>query len=333
MKRLILCSDGSWDLPTLSRPGNVARLAAAIEPAAISGCRQLVFYQNNPLWPGNASWPLSTAEANQLDHDILALYRFICDNHEPGDELWFFGYSRGTYIVRSCIALLRNLWLLPRTHTALIPEAYRIYRTRWGADATNADNFRRQHCRPARVRFLGLWDSVGERGLPAGLLAKEQESRYGFRDNRLSGIVEHACHALAIDEQRRAFAPCLWKTAPERSRTEQCWFTGSHTDMGGGHGEDGLGITSLLWMADRAQSAGLAVNTSHLSQWREGGESSPVHQSRRNGETRQARVLGQTNHDETLHTSAEQRFLTDSRYRPANLGNYLSRDEQIQLPI
>jgi hypothetical protein len=45
------------------------------------------------------------------------------------------------------------------------------------------------------------------------------------------------------------------------------------------------------------------------------------------------RPIGTTNSDETLHPSAEQRFLRDASYRPRNLRDFLARDDQIRLPL
>jgi hypothetical protein len=45
------------------------------------------------------------------------------------------------------------------------------------------------------------------------------------------------------------------------------------------------------------------------------------------------RPIGTTNADETLHPSAEQRFLRDASYRPRNLRDFLARDDQIRLPL
>lgn len=57
--------------------------------------------------------------------------------------------------------------------------------------------------------------------------------------------IEHAYHALAVDERRKAFRPTLWyipKDMPARLAKEnktipelkQVWFPGVHINVGGG---------------------------------------------------------------------------------------------------
>src|SRR5690606_26921488 len=314
-------SDGLW----CSRKGRqetpVARLARAILPAAADGTLQRVLHR----WGQCTANP--AADPAGLDRDILELYRFLVHNHQPGDEIWLFGACRGAYSARACVGLLRNRGLRERVHARRDTEALRIYRTRWGADAANAVKFRAAHCRPVAVRFMGLWDCLGPGGIPDGVFGAREAAPYRFHDSTLSGIVHTACHALAIDEGRRQLAPTLWTTGPERSRTEQCWFSGSHADLCGGV-RPALANPALAWIAARASAAGLALDRDALGESRAAEDTGAAPQ----GGSR-PRELGVTNQDETLHSSAEQRFLRDPSYRPANLAAFLRRDEQIRLPL
>jgi uncharacterized protein (DUF2235 family) len=45
--------------------------------------------------------------------------------------------------------------------------------------------------------------------------------------------------------------------AIDRERISQVWFTGVHTDVGGGYPQDGLSFVTLDWMLDRAEAYGL----------------------------------------------------------------------------
>ncbi|MEA3300231.1 MAG: DUF2235 domain-containing protein [Pseudomonadota bacterium] len=321
MKRLILCSDGLW----FSREGQqdtpVARLARAILPVAADGTLQLVLHRWGQCTANPAPDPAG------LDRDILELYRFLVHNHQPGDEIWLFGACRGAYGARACVGLLRNLGLLERAAARRDGEALRIYRTRWGADAANAVKFREVHCRPVAVHFMGLWDCLGPRGIPDGVFGAAEADPYRFHDSALSGVVGTACHALAIDEGKRHLPPAPWTTGPERSRTEQCWFSGTHADLCGG-GRPALATPALAWIAARASAAGLALDRDALGDSGAAEDAGAIPQ----GGSR-PRELGVTNQDETLHSSAEQRFLRDPRYRPANLAAFLGRDEQIRLPL
>ncbi|MGZ4979654.1 MAG: phospholipase effector Tle1 domain-containing protein [Methylobacter sp.] len=67
---------------------------------------------------------------------------------------------------------------------------------------------------------------------------------------------------MALDEQRRAFAPSLWEQA---DNVDQVVFPGAHADVGGGYplanNESGLSDITLQWMAKHLQDAGVRFTT------------------------------------------------------------------------
>ena len=82
------------------------------------------------------------------------------------------------------------------------------------------------------MRFIGVWDTVESLVLHAGKR---------FHDATLHPDVAFGYHALAIDEKRRDFPPCLWDeaNAVPGQTIEQVWFAGSHSDVGGWYDERG----------------------------------------------------------------------------------------------
>jgi uncharacterized protein (DUF2235 family) len=337
MKRLVLLCDGSWlDPEPAPRPGNVRRLARLIAPRSAQGVEQVLYYHPGAGTAARLDRRDPQAFGQGLDAEIQSLYRFLLWNHAPGDEIFVFGACRGAYIARSLVGMLRNAWLLERAHEARLPQAYHVYRTHWGPDAENAVDFRTGIAREVRVRFLGVWDTVGERGIPLALFPGFDAERYLFHDTRLSRIVDHACHALAIDERRAALPATPWRTRADRTRTEQAWFAGAHADVCGGAREQGLANVTLQWMVEQATRAGLAMERSALQSMLAEDTAEVVHgwippAQRAHGIA--WRTIGGANADETLHPGAEQRFLRDPAYRPRNLREFLARDEQIRLPL
>jgi hypothetical protein len=195
---------------------------------------------------------------------VQQVYRWIVDNYEPDDEIFFFGFSRGAYTARSTVGLIRNCGVLRREHAERLGAAYALYRSRSVRPADpESELFRRAYSHPARVRFIGVWDTVGSVGIPSvGFgIAELVNRRCGFHDTRLSRIVDTAYQALAIDEQRTSFRPAVWQPAPHApgQQVEQVWFSGVHCDVGGGYPDSSLADIALLWMVDRAQRSGLAL--------------------------------------------------------------------------
>src|SRR5262249_48857205 len=147
----------------------------------------------------------------------------------------------------------------------MVDQAYSLYRSRdprtHPRTGALAQQFRRCYSHEAHVYFIGVWDTVGELGMPTGIpviprrLTRLINQRWSFHDVKLSTTVRYAYHALAIDERRRQFEPTLWEQqpkaiirshhgtpppAPESQTMEQVWFAGVHSNVGGGYPDTGL---------------------------------------------------------------------------------------------
>jgi hypothetical protein len=110
-----------------------------------------------------------------------------------------------------------------------------------------------------RIKFLGVFDTVGALGIPLGWAGNWANLGDRFHDTKLGSAIDYAFHAISIDEHRGPFVPALW-AAPDHNNNlcvEQVWFPGVHSDVGGGfkieHGKDMDAISeiSLHWMISR----------------------------------------------------------------------------------
>jgi hypothetical protein len=219
--------------------------------------------------------------------NIRSAYRFLALNYEPGDEIFVFGFSRGAYTARSLVGMIGRVGLLTRDALVAdkLPEAIARYQRTSPGKAQFGESdaeFRRDHChRDAAVHLLGVFDTVGALGVPGAIRQHHQ-----FHDVNLSDVVLCARQALAIDERRVKFEPCLWEADEEQrrvdeetERVQQLWFEGAHSDVGGGYAETGLSDTALLWMAVEANRRGLVFDTRLLSTYVECGSSAVRHES------------------------------------------------------
>src|SRR5689334_12397706 len=114
MRRLIVCADGTWNRPDekaadgSDAPTNVVKIARAIRPADRDGVTQVTYYHTG-VGTHNPSGSLFGGPFGAgLDPNIADCYRFLSHNYVPGDELYFFGFSRGADTVRSLAGLIRN---------------------------------------------------------------------------------------------------------------------------------------------------------------------------------------------------------------------------------
>lgn len=116
--------------------------------------------------------------------------------------------------------------------------------------------------RRVSVKCVGVMDTVGSMGLDALAIPGLGSRSSRFHDTRLSSMVEHAFHALAIDEHRGNFAHTPWQTplkSPLNTRThvEQTWFLGCHSNIGGGYADGVLSQEVLTWLLERTSALGL----------------------------------------------------------------------------
>jgi glutathione S-transferase len=96
-------------------------------------------------------------------------------------------------------------------------------------------------------------------GLP--LYIKDQRrDLFSFVDTKLNTQVARGFQAMALDERRRDFPVTRWV---EREGIEQVWFSGCHSDVGGGYpsGETGLSDIALDWMMNRLSGEGVTFET------------------------------------------------------------------------
>ncbi|PCJ22436.1 MAG: hypothetical protein COA96_14490 [SAR86 cluster bacterium] len=266
MKRIAIFADGTWNSPEKGGATNVLQMTRAVRPKA-AGIEQVAFYD----WGvGTDRKKLSGGVSGAgIDKNITDCYRFIVHNYNPGDELYFFGFSRGAYTVRSLAGFIRNCGLLKREHADRIPEAYKLYRKRskaTGPNETEAVKFRSDYAVAdiTYIEFVGVWDTVGALGIPVPFWGSLGEKEFLFHDTQPSKIVRHARHAMAIDENRIDFAPTTWSNKPGLDLL-QVWFAGVHSDVGGGYAESGLSHCASKWMLKEASKTGLKFESHFVS--------------------------------------------------------------------
>lgn len=349
-KRLVICCDGTWNTPDQAAEGrpcptNVTKVALEVANKGDDGWLQCVYYLRG-VGTARAERIRGGAFGVGLSRNVKDAYRTIVENYDLGDELFFFGFSRGAFTARSTIGFVRNCGVLKPQHATLVDEAYDLYRAR-GAHprGTESELFRRSYSYEPDITFVGVWDTVGALGIPVrgmGWLNK----RWAFHDTKLSSKVRNAFQALAVDETRGPFTPTLWEphegdVHPPGQRLEQVWFSGVHCGVGGGYSDTSLSDIALLWMVQRAKECGLTFNQDAfppLPPEDPPGDNRPRLAPSHRGELRESRTrlyrlfpkrhrrIGATHErTESLASTAVLRHQQDGSYRPPRLGEYLDR--------
>ena len=200
-KRIIICSDGTW-LSSYSgdktAPSNVAKLARAIANNGVDAegdaVKQIVYYHAGL---GSGDLPIQKAIYGELlqtrillfvpsfdgctdglatsftggigwglDVDLLQIYDFVCNNYQPGDELFFFGFSRGAFTVRSVAGLICDVGVLSAVNMSHFDEMWTAYRANTGGDPFRQsewylNNKDKLGLTDVKIKVVGVWDTVG----------------------------------------------------------------------------------------------------------------------------------------------------------------------------
>ena len=294
-RRLVLCLDGTWnnaytlkkrtDGHAVFKPSNVLKIARAVVPYDSDNDRlQIVRYDigvgSLARYPGIPNRLLSLSDralgggwGAGFEENVEEALEFLTHNHEPGDEVYIFGFSRGAATAQAVTRFLDWARGLPLKHDSYyLPRLFHDYVAQHGKEPVEAalqriNRDRSQERRPlppldtfkpVDVAFLGVWDTV--------MAIANRSFHISHEPPR---CVRHARQALAIDEVRYDFRPEIWRGPTSDGQTlEQRWFAGVHSNVGGGYVDDGLANLALQWMAKEAEAKGLAVDSDYLGNYR-----------------------------------------------------------------
>lgn len=304
-KHIVIFCDGTWQGDQQPTRTNVAKLEDCLGKTAADGMPQVAYYQSgvgvmvaragryipNPLRPitktisrlgaGAFGWGLSDK--------IMDAYREICAQYEPDDVIDIVGFSRGAYTARSLAGMIYKCGILTEKNPspAALRAAFDFYKDReikptspeamaWRAEHSRPDQARPgsspQHPQTipdVRIGVMGLFDTVGSRGLPVRLpFATRWNRRYQFHDTKVNPLVEHVVHLVAGHEDSDVF---------DWTRVEPSWgadtqihqiiMPGNHSGVGGGNGfSQGVADFAGATMAEQlAQHGGLRFDAQKMA--------------------------------------------------------------------
>jgi len=160
-KNIVICCDGTCN-QFGSVNTNVVRLFQSIDR---NSEEQVAFYD-----PGVGTFAakffgfytgkflgklLGAAFGYGVKKNMEACYRFLMDNYAPGDQVYIFGFSRGSFTARSLASMLDRCGLLHPGHQNLIPYMSSQY---FGKHKTQEVNdFKETFCRECKPYFVGVW--------------------------------------------------------------------------------------------------------------------------------------------------------------------------------
>ncbi|MEE9425699.1 MAG: DUF2235 domain-containing protein [Methylococcales bacterium] len=293
-KNIILCSDGTGNKGGYGKDTNVYKLYKSVD-IHHPDYPQTTYYDNGVGTQSNKYIrALTEAFGFGFQANVCDLYEFLVRNYEPGDAIYIFGFSRGAATVRAFTGLLYACGLVNRYDNQAQEKSSDVLRDDIALAIKAYEKINKNH-QPANdfkatkalhddqyvpngvlpIKFIGVWDTVSALGFPRdwsiafdwifGLLdtVTDQIWPHNFYDYELNTTIENAYQALAIDDERKTFQPMVWDESANgfSGVVEQVWFSGAHSNIGGGYPRTGLSDVSMDWMLVRAVQHGLVMKT------------------------------------------------------------------------
>jgi hypothetical protein len=241
-KNIVLLSDGTGNSSASPFKTNVWRLFQILDLSDPG--RQIAFYDDGV---GTSSFKLFAIVGGVfgfgLKRNVIAIYSFCCRNYNPGDRIYCFGFSRGSFTIRIVAGLIASQGLVRYDDNEadlarFAADAYRAYRRNFnggilrylgyigidlrGIRDTIIRGWRRIRGQAERapamvevesIQFVGVWDTVDAYGGPIQEMTRAIDYwvwPLSMPNHFLSAKVLRACHALALEDERDAFAPVIW---------------------------------------------------------------------------------------------------------------------------
>lgn len=240
-----------------------------------------------------------------LDRQILGAYRFLRKRFSDDafqrsqNKIFIFGFSRGSYAARRLAGLVSTCGIT--TAPDCDQEVWNAY--------NNQDYEKIRLLKESgktfdvEIEMVGVWDTVKSTLDP------------DFDDHDLPEQIVAAYHAMSIDEKRKFFPVLKWN---QDRRVKQTWFSGVHSDIGGGYNDTGLSDITFKWMVDNAYGHGLRVKEHPMEELNCNPECAPhdsyVGKWKALGE--KVRTIHPT---DRIHQSVQERLTSVAGYRPSNL--------------
>lgn len=213
-----------------------------------------------------------------IDERVKLAYLYIAQNYrqEHGDEIHLFGFSRGAYSARILAGLIYVADLPDLTginghenQLHLVEQIYAKYRDKSSIEEKRAKisdipgYFKASS--ETKINFMGLFDTVPSLAYDYWGERKIKYLSEIYEDQICN--VDKVAHAMSIDDNRvHSFTPSPMKVRAIAADCEglgkdqekisqkiadvitEVWFSGAHSDVGGGYPDSDLSGVPMNWM-------------------------------------------------------------------------------------
>jgi hypothetical protein len=205
--------------------------------------------------------------------NIGQAYDALARHYNDGDQIYIFGFSRGAFTARTLVGVINSYGLINDVSGKRLAVHYLEH----SADrkVCNCNSYLKKRLEndssvKVSIKFLGVWDTVIAVGNPLTKCLhrkvidapsnqhKNTNLYKTFENTNVCSIVEHAAHALALDEFMANFQHMPWTGSDQQTiSVEQRWFVGNHANVGGGYRDNHLSRIPRFWIQEQANKLGL----------------------------------------------------------------------------
>ncbi len=264
-KNIVVCLDGTWNQPgqkdfdqvavtNVFKVFSLCKGDIAVGHHNASQCKvypgtgdakQIAFYYRgvgNAIDSSVVGQTFGGAFGMGAEGIVERAYLDVVKSYRPGDRIFICGFSRGAAIARLLANAVgrrgvpKSLWTL-----RLFGRHWLLWKSSKSLDV--------------KVDVLGCWDTVGSFGIAKNIMGIPLQQINLLKDLSVSLSVKRAYHMVALDETRDAFVPTLMEpdpTAPQR--VVEVWFSGNHSNVGGGYATDNLSDVALDFLLKHTSS-------------------------------------------------------------------------------
>lgn len=241
-RNIVVFADGTGNSAAKAFKTNVWRLYQALD---LTGGDQLAVFSDGV---GTSQFKpfeiIGLALGFGVKRRVLALYKFLCLNHQDGDRIFAFGFSRGAFTIRVLVGMIAREGLVlsnseeeldrnaRAAYRAYRPKAFPAHRQPWVVfaryiaaqwfdfwnqityDQVKPKGDDPRAPRHIQIAFVGVWDTVAAYGLPVDELTRAVDKwvwPITFERPILLEPVQCARQAFSIDDERRTFFPIPWE--------------------------------------------------------------------------------------------------------------------------
>ncbi len=249
-RNIVVGLDGTWNEPDLRADGTVTGTNVVKILSALTKRNQDQHYESGA---GTRAWEALPGGifGYGLDKRILGAYRFLRRCYSDASielestKLFIFGFSRGSYAARRLSGLIAHSGIPVKAGD--VERGWQLYLDQ---DTESAETLKKDgRFFDVPIEMVGVWDTV------------KATNDADYNDKLLSSNVAAGYHAMAVDECRKFFPILRWN---EDKRVSEVWFSGSHSDVGGGCEEMDLSDVALVWMIHCAAKHGLRFKKSYI---------------------------------------------------------------------